>query len=258
VLTAAITADGDVEALRRFAEELESFERGSPSGHVSDVGGLTLGRDLGQSLTARSMNSRGRDALEAELGTLASRLGRDEEAKAWLRRVGRDHPEFLPNPLNLVLVQARIGDYAQAFATLEQLDHAKRSVVKLPHGVLESLARRLVQSRSYLQAAQSAPVERQAVLRALAALEVGSILPACRELRTQYLEHPERQDVAQLYAQALISARLDAEATRVVARALGPERAARVVASLKENLAPIQRALPAAPDSDAWWQPEPH
>jgi hypothetical protein len=257
VLTAAITADGDVEALRRFAEELESFERGSPSGHVSDVGGLTLGRDLGQSLTARTMNSRGRDALEAELGTLASRLGRDDEAKAWLRRVGRDHPEFLPNPLNLVLVQARVGDYAGAFATLDQLDHAKRSAVKLQHGVLESLARRVVQSRNYLLAAEKAPVERQAVLRALAALEVGSILPACRALRTQYLEHPERQDVAQLYAQALISARLDAEATRVVARALGPERAARVVASLKENLAPIQRALPAAPDSDAWWRPEP-
>jgi tetratricopeptide (TPR) repeat protein len=254
VLTAAVTPDGDARTLRLLAEELESFDRGAPSGHLSTVRALPLGRERGQALTARQMNDRGRDALEAELATLSSRLGRHEDAKSWLQRVDRQHPEYLPSPLNLVLAQARTGDYTSAFATLQQLGEAKRSSVGLDQGTLERLGRRLLKSQALLDASLQAADERKPMLRALATLELGNFLIACRQLRPLYLADPTRAEVAQLYTQALVSARLDAEAERVASRALGPEQAAQVLTSLRRSLPAIQQDLPAAPDTDAWWR----
>jgi hypothetical protein len=254
VLTAAVTPDGDAAALSRYYEELQSFDRGTPSGHVWHTGSLTLGEERGQALMARTLTSRGRSALEAELATLATRLGRYADAKRWLGGVDQEHPEFLPNPLNLVLAKARIGDYPGAFDTLQRIAEAKRATVNLEHATLEHLGRRLLKSQEYLIASRHAPAERQPLLRALGALELGSFLVACRELRPAYEANPSQQELAQLYTQALVSARLDAEAERVVSRALGAAQAARVLAALKGNLAPVQRQAPPAPDSDAWWR----
>lgn len=254
VLTALVTPDGDAEALARFYEELESFTRGAPSGHVSQIGGLTLGKERGQALTARSLTDRGLRALAAELATLATRLGRIEDAKRWLAGKDWQHPQFLPNPFNLVLAQARTGDYPAALATLDRLAQAERATVKLDQAMLARLGKRLLQSQEYLKASQQAPSAEQPLLRALAALELGSFLVACRELRPAYEANRERQELAQLYAQALVSARLDGAAERVVAHALGQVQTAAVLGSLKGNLPPILRGAAAAPDSDAWWR----
>jgi hypothetical protein len=256
VLTAAVTPDGDAHALELLYEELLSFDRGAPSGHITQLGTLILGKERGQALTARTMNSRGRAALEAELATLATRLGRKREAKHWLSRLDVQHPQLLPNPLNLVLAQARVGDYHAAFITLERIDASKRASVKLDSTTLERLGKRLLQSQAWLDASQRADPQQQPMLRALAALELGSFLVACRELRPAYLANPARQEVAQLYAQALVSARLDAEAARIVGHALSPAQAARVLTSLEGNLSPIQRSARPAPDVDGWWQGE--
>jgi hypothetical protein len=256
VLTAAVTPDGRVDELRALYEELESFFRGAPSGHLGQVGSLKLGRERGQALTAQRMNQRGRSALAADLATLASRLGRDADARRWLTRIDLERPELLPNPLNLVLVQARVGDHAAALTTLERLGAAKRAMVTLDLGTLERLAQRIVRSQGFLDAARLAPPEKQVMFRALGHLELGQFLLAARELRPIYLAAPERQDVAQLYAQALFSARLEAEAGRVVGRALGPQQASAVMASLRTNLSPVERSQPPAPDSDAWWRGE--
>jgi hypothetical protein len=254
VLTAAVTPDGDPHLLELLYEELLSFDRGAPSGHVTQWGTLVLGKERGQALTARTMNSRGRGALEAELATLATRLGRHAEAKRWLGRLDLEHPQLLPNPLNLVLAQARVGDYHAALLSLERIDQSKQALVTLDHATLERLGKRLLESQAYLDASERADGQQKPMLRALAALELGSFLVACRELRPAYEAEPGRQELAQLYAQALVSARLDAEAARVVGRALGPAAATQVLASLESKLPPIQRSSPPAPDTDAWWR----
>lgn len=254
VLTAAVTPDGDAHALELLYEELLSFDQGAPSGHVTQWGTLILGKERGQALMARTMNSRGRGALEAELATLATRLGHNDAAKHWLARLDLQHPQLLPNPLNLVLAQARVGDYHAAFVSLQRIDESKQALVTLDHATLERLGKRLLQSQAWLDAAERADGQQKPMRRALAELELGSFLVACRELRPAYLADPSRQELAQLYAQALVSARLDAEAARVVAHALGPAQAARVLASLHGNLPPIQRAPAPAPDTEDWWR----
>ncbi|MES1186312.1 MAG: hypothetical protein ABUL60_21045, partial [Myxococcales bacterium] len=254
VLTAALTPDGDREALARLYEELESFVRGAPSRHVSAIGTLVIGVEHGQALTARAMNARGRSALVAELATIASRLGHQADTRRWLNGVDLLHPQQLPNPLAVILAQARTGDYPAAFASLLRLDEAKPRRTNLTHATLERLGKRLLDSQRFLDASRSAPGERAAMLRALSALELGAFGVACRELRPIYLANPEQQEVAQLYAQALASARLDAEAGRVVAHALGQAEAERILRSLKSNLVPQLRAAPPAPDTDTWWQ----
>jgi hypothetical protein len=140
--------------------------------------------------------------------------------------------------------------------SLERIDQSKQPLLTLDHATLERLGQRLLASQAYLDAAARADPQRKPMLRALAALELGSFLVACRELRPAYLADPARQELAQLYAQALVSARLDAEAARVVGRALGPAAAAQVLASLQSKLPPIQRSSPPAPDTDAWWRSE--
>lgn len=254
VLTSAITPDGNAGDLRRLYDELESFDLGAPTGHVSQLGTLKLGVERGQALTARTMNSRGRGALEAELATLATRLGDAAQARRWLKGVDRQHPELLPNPLNLVLAEARSGDYQGAFATLQRLDQVTQASVALDHATLERLGHRLLQSQTYLDASLKAEAARKPLLRALAALELGSFLVACRELRPAYQADPDQQELAQLYAQALVSARLDAEALRVIGRALGPAQAAAVLASLQQNLSAIQHEAAPALDDDTWWR----
>lgn len=247
-LRAAMTPDGDRRTLEALYGELRSFatgERGPPG----TIGKLQLGEDREQALTATRLNARARSTLSAELAVMASRLGLESSTRYWLERVQPEHLALLPSPLNVILAAARGGDFASALRLLSALerDHAEPEL-------LESLSARLERAERARQAAATAPPERRATLAALSQLELGAYLPACRLLRREYLRDRTQQEVAQLYAQGLIAARLDGEARRVVEAALGVERAVAVLTSLRQALPPLVRDLPPAPDDDHWWQ----
>lgn len=252
VLTVAITPDGDARLLQLLYDELQSFWRGQPTGRPARAGTLLLGQDNAQALMLRIATPRRRAELAAELATTASRLGRWDEARVWLG-AARGFPfELLPNPLNLVLVQARVGDYAGAHATLQALQANPKVVIDVDSRALQRLAARLTRAQALQAAVQQAPPERKVVVDALSKLELGEFLVACRMLRRVYQQNPAQEEVAQLYAQALVSARLEADARRVITQALGPEAAEQVLAGLQRSLDPIQRQLPPAPDTRDW------
>lgn len=252
VLTAAITPDGDARLLQLLYDELESYWRGKPTGRPASSGTLVLGKDNAQALLLRIATPRRRAELAAELATVASRLGRWQEARVWLRAASGFPFELLPNPLNLVLVQARVGDYAGARATLRGLQGNGQVAIEVDARAVQRLAARLTRAQGLEAAVQQAPNERKVVVEALSKLELGEFLVACRLLRPAYQQDPAQEEVAQLYAQALVSARLDADARRVITRALGPEGAEQVLAGLQRSLNPIQRQLPPAPDTNDW------
>jgi hypothetical protein len=233
-------------------DELQSFWRGAPTGRVARSGTLVLGRDNGQALLKRLATPRRRAQLAAELATVASRLGRWGEARTWLRAADDFAFEQFPNPLNLVLVQARVGDSVGARATLHALQHSRNVAIAVDPSALQRLTTRLARAESLQRDAQQAPNERRVVVDALSKLELGEFLLACRALRPAYEQEPSREEIAQLYAQALVSARLDAEARRVISNALGPRNAERVMAGLQGSLNPIQAQLPPAPDTNDW------
>lgn len=255
VLTAAITPDGDPRLLQLLYDELLGFWRGQATGKIARVGSLVLGRDNAQAHLKSVAMPRDRADLAAELATVASRLGHHDAARGWLRAAAEFPLPLLPNPLNLVLVKARVGDYEGAHAALEQLQTQGAAFAGEGASALERLRTRLMRARALEQAIAQAPSERKVVVDALSKLELGEFLLACRALRPAYEQAPDRQEVAQLYAQALVSARLDAQARRVIGRALGPDAAERVLASLRSSLSPIQAKLPPAPDTDDWWSP---
>ncbi len=249
-LAATASPDGDRRRLEALYGELQTFVTGQ-RGKPGVVGNLRLGEDRRQARSAARLNDRGRSLLSGELAVIASRLGLERDTQAWLRRVKPEHLAKLPNPLNLVLAAARSGDFAVA----ERLANVLAVEANGPAPEqLRSLQARLARAEQARQAAETAPPERRSLLTALWQLELGAYLPACRLLRREYLRDPSQQEVAQLYAQGLIAARLDAEARRVVEAALGPEHAASVLASLQQALPPMVRELAPAPDSDAWWQ----
>jgi len=252
VLTAAITPDGDARLLQLLYDELDSFWRGKPTGRLAQAGTLTLGKDKEQALLLRIATPRRRAELAGELATVASRLGRWDEARAWLGAIGGFPLELLPNPLNLVLVQARVGDYAGARATLRALQGNSQAAIEVDARAVQRLAERLTRAEALQAAVPQAPNERKVVVDALSKLELGEFLVACRLLRPAYQQAPAQEEVAQLYAQALVSARLDAEARRVITRALGPAAAEQVMAGLQRSLNPIQRQQPPAPDTNDW------
>jgi protein O-mannosyl-transferase len=249
-LTAALTPDGDRRALSLLYAELASFWSGKPAAPAK-VGWLELGRDRDQAGSARRFSPRARALLAAELAVLASRLGEREETLAWARRVPREELAFLPNPLNFVLALARADDLAAARGVVAALEVARGE--RLAPQALPELSARLGRAEQARTLSRQAPASERAMHEALAELELGAYLSACRRLRPEYLRTPERQEVAQLYAQALTAARLEQEAGRVVAAALGRAEAPAVQAALKAALSPFLRDLPAAPDSPAWW-----
>jgi protein O-mannosyl-transferase len=251
-LIATSTPDGDAAALSLLYAELRSFYAGKPSGTPATVRRLSVGVEQGQASYARTATARGKNALAAELATLATRLGRWEEARQWLARVEPRSLELLPNPLSLVLAKARLAEYPDAFAALERLGELGSAAPGLDASSLERLGRRLLRSQEHWIAARHAAEPRAAMFRALAALELGGYLSACRELRPAYLATPGDPELAQLYTQALLSARLDAAANEVVGRSLPPDAAARVLASLRSQLPADVREAEPAPDQ-TWW-----
>jgi hypothetical protein len=229
-LRAASTADGDAPGLRRLYDELRS--RPAPA------------------------NSQGRGAHHAELATLASRLGFHDEARSWLAQVADSRIERLPNPFNLVLVQARLGAYDQAFASLQQLTGSVQTAQTLDPAARQELVHRLKRAQALRTAAEAAEGRRQLLLGAQSDLELGSYGVVCRALRVPYQQQPDDEALAQLYAQALIAARLDAQAERVVSLALGPARATEIVAGLRAQLPLAQRKLAAVAADREWWRTE--
>jgi hypothetical protein len=121
---------------------------------------------------------------------------------------------------------------------------------------VQQLRERLGRAQGLSLAAQRGEARRRLLLAAQAELELGSYGVACRKLRLAYRERPDDEALAQLYAQALVAARLEAEASQVVARALGPERAAHVVAALVSQLPVAQRSMPAVAAESEWWRAE--
>jgi hypothetical protein len=250
---AALTPDGDRPKLEQIYAELLGFWHGERTLQQGRLGAIQLGGDYGQAPTARRMNARGRAALAAELGVLASRLGRLKEARAWLERVPDAELSFVPNPLTLVLARARTQDFKGAEQSLAVLQGAQHPALQSDPNVTQRLRARLTRARDAVQAGKERSGSERAALQAFAELELGGYLSACRRLRRAYEADPSQQNVAQLYAQALVSARRDAEAEAVIARALGPEQARRAVRTLQQSLDPVLRDAAPVPPNVPWY-----
>ena len=82
--------------------------------------------------------------------------------------------------------------------------------------------------------------------------ELGLYLVGARRLSVVYAENPGHVPLAQLYTQLLLAARLEQEALGVVSKALGPEKARGVIASLRDQLPPRLKAMPPAKEPVRW------
>jgi hypothetical protein len=220
-LQAALTPDGDIDRLQR------------------------LYRDLVQQHPRAIAHRRGG---AAELGLLASRLGKDEQAQQWLERALGGGPGELPSPANTVLAWARIGDIDRAVALLDSMQHPPRPA--LSRDAAELLRTRLERARTSRTLSQDATGVERARLAAAAEAELGAYLRGL-ELLAPEVRDTRPSPALVLYVQLLVAARLDQQAHAILEQTEG-SRASTILRQIRGNLPVELQRLPSVPKNRAW------
>ena len=155
-------------------------------------------------------------------------------------------------PANLALAQARLGNLTEA-ARLTALFETQPGRPLLPPEVGADLRVRFRVARRMLE--QSSRVRGMARRKhqALAMATLGAYLRALRAIRPAYDATPDHHEVAALYVQLLVAARLEREAQVAAARGLGPAAAQKLILHLRAQLSPRLASLPLPREPSPWW-----
>ncbi len=247
-LEAALTADGDVARLESIFAELDTIVRKTRA--PEDDSPLD---DAGVLRTMRT--NAGLATMGAETALIGTRLGHTARAAELASAVSNEVFWLLPNPMNVVLTEARVGNFARARALLRMAEHppsADRYEVTAAH--VRELKERLDRTEPLLRRAQGEPELRARLDTAEALAELGAFLPALRVLRPLIEQGAAAPGLGPLYVELLLSARLRQEAVAVASRELGPERGKAAVEAMEKQLSPRILALTPPPEPAPWWQ----
>ncbi|MCB9586447.1 MAG: hypothetical protein H6718_13680 [Polyangiaceae bacterium] len=236
-IEAGFLPDGATKRLTALYDELAELEAGYPPN------GGRLGIDP---QTYAALIGRQGPRLRGELALLASRLGRQLQTQAYLRKIPAEDEARVANAMNLALAAARAHDWAEADRWLgveARLQEVHRSA-STPEALGE-LKARIARSKQAHARARELPQEQRQVLMAQVAADLGAYGVAARGLEKAYKADPKSQGIAQLYTQVLVASRRDQAAKDVVAAALGKDKAAEIVAGIRAQLPEALRDIPA-------------
>jgi hypothetical protein len=208
------------------------------------VGRVSLYLGLGQAEIARVFEHSGRIRLSVAVAAafLATRLERDEQARELLATIPDDSLRHIPDPPNVVLAYARLGDFQGAARVAKEFEAMADSKSPQVRAGLEGARTRIARAEATLARAAQVPEPGRSMARAQAYVELGAYWRALRELGLAYAANPRA--VAPLYVQLLVALRLEQRALGEAARFLGPDRARSVVEELRAELPPSLRSLP--------------
>lgn len=245
-LDAGLRADGDVRALEEVYDGLESLLticRSEDGDILGPVGVLEAASRNGQVAS-----------IVSDAALLGTRLGRTARAEQLAAAIPADMVWQVPNPLNLVLTYARLGQFARARKTLALARNPPSGIA--PFGseqTLNELGNRIREAEALFIRTRNEPEDRARVDAATAYAVLGAYLQALRVLRPAFEHGRDAPGVAPLYVQLLVSARLDDEALATAKSILGSEQGATVVEGLRGQLTPRVRSLKKPDEPSPWW-----
>jgi tetratricopeptide (TPR) repeat protein len=245
-LSATLRADGDARGLERAYDELEALLAISRS---------EFGEVLGPSGVLKAAARNGQiAAMVSDTALIATRIGRTARAEELANAVSGEAIWQTSNPLNLVLVYARLGEFGRARKTLSQVEKPPPgiSVASSPE-VFADLRARLREAEGLFVRTKTEPELSARLDAATAYGHLGAYLHALRVLRPAFDAAPAAPGVGPLYVQLLVSARLEEEALATATSLLGAEQGARVVEQLLSQLSPRVRSLK-KPEEPAPWR----
>jgi tetratricopeptide (TPR) repeat protein len=216
-------ADGNVAALESLLGELGSLvgvlppkERRAPPQRAGD---LVLAPPLwDEHFSIHLANAT--EHLSAAAALVASRLGLDhgqgDLLHPLLARVGDGLSLDAPAHYNLALALGRGADYPGARRELARA--ASMDGSNTVRTVCDALATTLAQVERLRTTASGLGEPAASVDRAAAYLDLGAYLRAARTLRAEFAVHPDDPTISGPYIDALVSARLDADADAAAAK----------------------------------------
>lgn len=244
-LSATLKADGDVRGLEESFQELErllSISR-SESGQLFSPTGV---------LKAAATNAQ-LAAIVSDMALIGTRIGRMERAEELANAITSEALWHTSNPLNLVLVYARLGDFAKARKVLSQIERPPPGIApEASPETFSELRARLREAEMLFIRTKTEPEAQARIDSATAYAHLGVYMQALRVLRPAFERAPNTPGVAPLYVQLLVSARLDDEALATATSLLGAERGTAVVEDLRSQLSPRVRSLKKPSEPVAW------
>ncbi|HEX4334807.1 MAG TPA: hypothetical protein VH062_02770 [Polyangiaceae bacterium] len=254
-------ADGNVAALEALLGEIGSLLGVSPSvdrrGPPRRSADLLLAPPLwDEHFTVHLANAS--EHLAASAAIIASRLGldhgKDDLVHPLMTHVDRGLSLDAAAHYNLALALGRGGDYAAARRELARAVSLDGS--ETVRGASEGLDATLSHVEKQRTEATSLGEPDATLARATAYLELGAYLRAARKLRTAYLARPDDAAIAGAYLDALVHARLDAEADEVATKMPDPTSARARLTELRGDLSPRTAHALAPPPGTPWWTPD--
>jgi tetratricopeptide (TPR) repeat protein len=244
-LAATLKADGDARGLEEDFQELEGLLSISRSEYGELLGPTGV-------LKAAATNAQ-LAAIVSDTALVATRIGRTQRAQELANAITGEALWHTSNPLNLVLVYARLGDFAKARRTLSRIERPPSGVAaEAPPETFAELRGRLREAETLFIRTKNEPEDQARLDSATAYGHLGAYLHALRVLRPAFERAPNTPGIAPLYVQLLVSARLDDEALATAKSLLGPARGAMVVEELRSQLSPRVRALRKPVEPAAW------
>lgn len=248
-LDASLTADGDVAKLERTFTSLDRLLRATRS---PDDGGPLDEHGLFKAIS--TMGTVG--LLAVDTAFVGTRIGEIRRANELMHAVPTSMLWHVSNPMNFVLLHARLGDFIGARRLLALSRSPPPGVVaENSPETLAEVAARLDSAEKLFRRATHEPDAASRIDGALALAELGSYLQALRLLRPLFDPPPGPESAGPLYVQLLVSARLEQEALATATALIGPERAQSVVERLHAEESPRVRSLPAPAEPSRWWNP---
>ena len=245
-LEAALTADGNVLLLEDIFRRLHTLLV------TKETAGQRVTLDP-EELSARIANNGRYAAVAADTLLVASRLGGRARVAEWLDALPAGILWQVPSPLNLVLAYARIGEFSSAkrlIASIRAAPAFRRSLV--PEPALAGLEGRIGRAEQLLGQGPRFDSDADRARTATALADLGAYLRALRVLRPAMGRSPRSRELAPLYVQLLLCARLDEEALRTAAAVLGPEEARVAIEQMRGQLNPAVLLLRKPPEPSPW------
>lgn len=253
-LRAAVTADGDVGTLEAIERAYSAILRTEPPSPKTLA---ALGFEDFPSSKAALLsiaNPTKRNAMRATVAFVAARLGHAESARAALDAIDDVALAYLPNPVNIVLSHARLGDFGAARARLSALERLD-GPLRPDDAVLRGLERRITSAEALVAQARASRAPDSDLLRAKASAELGAYLLAIRRLTPHIRRENTPPNIAQFYAQLLMAARLEARAMQLITEFVGPEQAPAIIDGIRSQLPESLRDIPAVNDAQPLTSP---
>lgn len=255
-LQAARLPDGARHDLEVAYRELDALFRRQPGTVSGTVGPLNVGRPVRGDVIEQAQQGKGIALMAADAGVLAARVGADGRARVLLGRIGEDAIRRLPNPLNVVLAEARLCAFEQARSWLTMIAGQPAGSRRPSDDAVSALRGRIDRAEALVRRARAAGEPEATMLRAQAMGELGAYLRGLWTLRPVYEAHRSSPKVVVVYVQLLVAARLVDRAREAAQAGLGAEAGRALVAVTESKLPPRLRSL--APIDEVWWPPPEH